>query len=256
MTVVNVEQPAEIQVRESIERRAAYLRALLGIYGATSMALGAAFGPVIMAISILVLGAVFIIGWPQLIELDNHHVPRVTLAVIMVAAVASGLFGSLMTTTFVAVFAVIACFCAEMFRHDGRQHLLEQLSGTVVGAVFLISGSLWILVLRMDRGDDVVIVCAITLAAVALMHAFDTQPARVVGFINGAVFGVGLALIVGISPLAGLLLGLAIATVYLMSSRLVEDLPRPSPRLLGASRAMIPLLAVGVIGFMMVEVFV
>lgn len=256
MTVVNVEQPADIQVRESIERRASYLRALLGIYGATSLALGAAFGPVVMAFAVLAVGAVFLIGWSKLIELDNIHVPRVTLGVILVAAVISALFGSLTTTTFVAVFAVIACFLAEMFRHDGRPHLIEQISGTISGAVFILSGSLWILVTRVDGGDDVVIVGAITLAAVALMHAFDTQAARVAGFINGIVFGVGLSLIVGITPLIGFALGLSIAIVYLISSRLVEDLPRPSPRLQGASRAMIPLLAVGVIGYVMVEIFV
>lgn len=254
--VTIVEQPHETAAHAAKLRRASFMRGLMGVYGAAILGLGAAFGPYMMAGAIAISAVLLIIGWPDLIGLDNRRVPRATMSVIALAAVVSGLFGTLLTTTFVAVFAVVACFFAEMFRRDGRSHLVEQLAGSMMGAVMLVSGSLWIFVARDDASTDLVIVAAITLAIVSMVHGFDTVPARYVGFINGLVFGVGLAIIVDLSPLAGGLLGASIATVYLIGARFAVDFPTPTEALPSLSRAMTPLLAVGVIGFVVSKVFV
>ncbi len=240
--------PVNTPLTEIMERRAAYARALLGIYGATSLAVGAVFGPYAIAAAVAIMSGLLIAGWPYLLGLPNKVIPQVFLSLLALALIITALFGTLAHSTIVAAVGVIGAFVAEMFRGHGRARLIEQLSGGFAGAVVLVSGSLWIHALR-SHGKNVVIVAAVSLAIVALMHAFDSRAARVAGFVNGVAFAMGFGYVTRLPYESAALIGLAAAGAYLLTSRAVENLPRPSPALNGVARAMIPLLAVGVVGF-------
>lgn len=93
------------------------------------------------------------------------------------------------------------------------------------------------------------IVAAITLAIVSLMHAYNSVAARIAGFINGLAFALGFAYLTRIPLESALLIGVSVGAIYLLTARMSMDLPRPSPVINIATRAMIPPLAVGVIVF-------
>ncbi|QJC21254.1 hypothetical protein [Arcanobacterium buesumense] len=235
------------------EKRAGYARALIGIYGATSLAVGAVFGPYAIALAVAILGAILISGWPNLLYLPNRTIPRTMLTLLAIALLVTALFGTVEHTAIVMAGSVIAAFIAEMFRTDGRKQLIEQLSGGFAGAVVLVAGSLWIHTMRHAQGKDVVIVAAVSLAIVALMHAFDSWAARVAGFINGIAFALGFGYLTELSFEPSLLIGVSTAGAYLLTARAVADLPRPSPAINGASRAMIPLLIVGLFSYLAIH---
>ncbi|MFY9262326.1 MAG: hypothetical protein GX483_00485 [Actinomycetaceae bacterium] len=248
MTVVTV---SSTSAPDPVQRRTAYARSLMGIYGATMLALGAAFGPYVEAGALLILSFAFVSGWPIALGLTNTHAARVTLGLVVFAALGAATFGTLTTTTFVAVLAIFGVFLTEMFRRDGRAQLIEHISATLAGAMIVVSGSLWIHAAELERGPDVIIVSAITLAVVALMHAFETSAARVVGFINGIFFGAGTAFIVQINLATGLIIGLSVGLLYTVSARAVEALEPAGKKHLGTTRAMFPLLALGIIGYLL-----
>lgn len=229
------------------EKRAGYARALLGVYAATSLALGAVFGPYMIAVAVGIMGAIMIAGWPNLLSLPTRFIPRVLLTLLAVTLIVTALFGTVAHTAIVGAASIIAAFIAEMFRTDGRPRLIEQLSGGFAGAVVLMSGSLWIHAMRLGQGKSIAIVAAITLTIVALMHAFDSLAARIAGFVNGIAFALGFAYLTQVPLDSAFVIGVCVAGAYLLSARAVEHMPKPSQPLSGAARAMIPPLAVGVV---------
>lgn len=245
-----------------IEARAQIMRVILGVYGATSIALGAVFGPIAMSVAVALLGIGFIIGWPRLLGLENRFASRIALCVILASLiVVNNLTNtdisftnpiSITGTLFVMVGAVMAAFIVEMLRRDGRERLVEHLAGTISGAMILGAGSLWIVTVMDDDGSDVAVTVAIALAAVATIHSFDSRAAQIVGIFNGIVFVAGSAIILSLPWWTGLLAGTAVGLSYLLTARAAEGLQRPSRRLSGLARSATPILALGVIGFAMV----
>ncbi|WP_216402963.1 hypothetical protein [Arcanobacterium phocae] len=228
-------------------KRAGYARALIGIYAATSLAVGAVFGPYAIAAAVAIMSAIFIAGWPSLLDLPAHAIPRTMLTLLAIALIVTGLFGTVAHSAIVGAASVIAAFIAEMFRTDGRPRLIEQLSGGFAGAVVLMSGSLWIHAMRLSHGKNVVIVTAMAIAIVAVMHAFDSVAARIAGFVNGIAFAIGFGYLTQLWVESSVLIGVFTASAYLLTARGVLEMPRPSPAINGAARAMIPPLLVGVV---------
>lgn len=98
------------------EKRTGYARALLGIYAATSLALGAVFGPYVIAVAVGILSAVLIAGWPNLLDLPTRLIPRIMLLLLAIALTVTALFGTVAHTTIVGAGSIITAFIAEMLR--------------------------------------------------------------------------------------------------------------------------------------------
>lgn len=241
--------------------RAQIMRVILGVYGATLIALGAVFGPIAMSVAVGLLGFGFIFGWPRLLGLDNRFISRIALGILLIAfVVVNNLTNteisilnpiSISGTLFVMAVGVMLAFMVEMLRRDGRERLVEHLAGSISGAMILGAGSLWIVMVMDDDGANVAITLAIASAAVAVIHSFGSRTAQLAGIINGIVFGTGSAIILALPWWTGLFSGIAVGLAYVVTARATEGLPRPSHYLSGTSRAAAAILALGVIGFIM-----
>lgn len=219
---------------------------------ASALVAGAAFVGIgaLLAVSALLVG-LLAWGWPVLLESPTRWCSTVVIA-------ASGVGGVMVAwrtmgepvlryLPFVIAGALVMAFLAEMMRRDGRDRLVESVSGTVAGAFMAAAGGAWIATARSIGGPGLVVIAAIamTVAAVvaALPVARDSIGSAVSVVLAGGAGAGASAFVVGVSAVSGLIVGVVAGLTVLVVRLLLAKLPPVRNRGAGIAAAVIPVAA-------------
>lgn len=232
--------------------------ASIGAFFAAILALGVSFGPFTSAIAALLLGLAIIPGWPIILGLTNRSVSRAIMAITLVVALAAAYFGTVSTTWVVAAGAILLSFVGEMFRRDGRIHLIEHISASAGGAMIMISASFWVHAAGAwdreihslpDPGTMVGLTIAIAIAVAALIHSFDSDNANWLGILNATIAGGVAGFLLGGPFWVGLLVGATVGLFYAVVRRGLDSFERPLTWVQGITKSLLPHCSLGVIGY-------
>ncbi len=233
-----------------IARLGSTVRSVLTAVLAIVVAIAGAFSPVALAVVLGVLVALFAVGWPRLVDLPS---PRGSTAVIattgFLAMGAVLVVGSLVPLLAVVALAIVAAFVHEMARRDGRPHLVESVSGTVLGAVAVASASGWMPLAGSSEAGALIVAATAALGVSALVTGLPLamQWLTVAGVAGGALAGlvVGSAM-PGISLVAGVLVGTGAAAVSVSTYVLFDRFETSERTAESAAIATMPVITVGV----------
>lgn len=252
--------------RESPARPAPGMRppliwASIGAFFAAILALGVSFGQCTSIIAALILGAAIIPGWPVLFNLANRAVSRVVMAITLVVALPTAYFGSLHTMAVVAAGAILLSFFAEMFRRDGRIHLVEHISASAGGAMLMVATSLWVYVGGVSTGHGyegsalpvpgiaVGLTIAIAIAVASLIHGFDSPYTSWLGLVNAMVAGTLAALVIQAPVWMGVAAGAVVGLLHGVIRRGLHSFERPLTWVQGFTKSLLPHCVLGVVGY-------
>jgi hypothetical protein len=235
----------------------ALLLALVSLTGALS--------PLLMAISIALLGLLIGIAWPELLELPS---PRGTRLVVAGTGIGGALVAILVPERLTPVSALVmlcaigvfASFVHQMLRRD-RRDLTSSLTGTVAGVFLAGLAASWVIAqgdAQASGSAEVVTAVAAGLAATLLLDStpLPSMPRFVVWFLAGgaltgllAVSLAGLALPIAAALGAATAIGASSAHL-LVGSSLVAHEPVPS-----LAVAAVPVATVGVLSHLAITLF-
>ncbi|MDP9806594.1 hypothetical protein J2S70_001176 [Trueperella bonasi] len=253
----------ETPARPSAGMRPPLVWASMGAFFAAILALGVSFGSLTSAFAAVAIGVVIIPGWPVLLGLTNRAVSRVIMLITLAAAVPAAYFGTVTTTMGVATGAILLSFVGEMFRRDGRIHLVEHVSASAGGAMMMVSVSFWVHVggahvgleqMRSNPGVVVGLTFAICIAVAALIHGFDSDRANWLGIVNATLVGGVSSYLFGYPLWIGLLFGLCVGMVYAVIWRGLQPFKRPLTWVQGITKSLLPHCSLGVIGYVFTAV--
>ncbi len=244
----------------SWDMRPPLIWASVGAFFAAILALGVSVGPLTSAVAALLLGLAIIPGWPVLLGLTNRGVPRVIMGLTLLAALLAAYFGTLITTMFVTAGAILLSFVGEMFRRDGRIHLIEHISASAGGAMLMVATSFWVhagsawdrdIHALPDPSAVVGLTIAIAIAIAALIHGYDSDSANWLGILNAAVGGGVAAYLLGGSFWIGLFAGVAVGITFAVVRRGLRSFDRPLTWVQGITKSLVPHCSLGVIGYVL-----
>lgn len=217
--------------------------------------------PLIMLAGLLVVAVA--VGWPALVHGRVRLGPSVVIglgglgAVVAVAVTESEPF--LRELPLVLALAILASFVNELIRRDGRERLVESVSGVVAGAIVAVSAAGWIAAGRTTGGVSLVVTGAVALAVGAAVSvlpvagwagAFATLSAAA-----GAGAGVGL-LVPTIEPQVGALIGLAVGILLAALLELFDGLDSLRGRWASLAAIVLPVMVTGTLVYVVGRVLV
>jgi hypothetical protein len=238
-------------------------RAVWTAFVATLIAVAAYVGEMPLAAFCAVLAVVVAFGWPVLLGLPSRPGASVVIGVGGVGAVAAITFTRgepfLRELPAVVALSILLAFVSELLRTDGRERLLESVSGVVAGTLVVASVAGWVASGRTSGGTGLVITGALALAvgsAVVVLPISGWIGAFVtVGVAAGAGAGAG-ALVPGLDVVAGALLGLAVG-VLVASLHVLFDRLRALRKLPAALAALVlPVTVTGILVYVVGRVLV
>lgn len=238
-------------------------RAVWTAFVATLIAVTAYVGEMPLAVFCAVLAAAVAFGWPVLLGLPSRPGASLVIGVGGVGAVAAITFTRgepfLRELPAVVALSILLAFVAELLRTDGRERLLESVSGVVAGVLVVASVAGWVASGRTSGGTGLVITGALALAvgsAVVVLPLSGWIGAFVtVGVSAGAGGGAG-ALVPGLDAVAGALLGLAVG-VLVASLHVLFDRLRALRRVPAALAALVlPVTVTGILVYVVGRVLV
>ncbi|PRY11133.1 hypothetical protein [Kineococcus rhizosphaerae] len=162
----------------------------------------ASFGQLgVLAVAVVLVGALVAAGWPELLDLPARRGTTVLVALVAVAAAAtatgavvrahdrgtqmSGVLGWLPS---VATLSLLAAFAHQLLRRDGRPRLVESVTAAVTAQAVVVLGAAWIAVPSTYAGATLTPVVLTAVVATSAVSA-TTWPLRVAGPVNLVVGG-------------------------------------------------------------------
>lgn len=222
-------------------------RGMLLALAAALLAVMTVAPPIGAPILLSVLVIVFAWGWPHLIGIPGAVGSSVVVGLVGLAAViGSEIWDSARPVVPAVGIGVLAAFVQQMLRKDGREHLVDAVTGTVSGLVIAGSGAAWVTIGSLDGGAETLLVASAAMCAGALAHFLRAAEPVVVSAIvlGAALVGLGTGSLLGVSLIAsgavGLALGGLMGACYTVFS--VRTAPHP---LSVPAAALAPLLAIG-----------
>lgn len=243
-------------------------RAVLTAVLATLVAVGGyvatlALGELPLAVVVGALAVLFAIGWPMLTDLPSRPGSGAVVALGGAGAVAVVYLtvGEPFLRALPVVFAaaIVLTFINELLRTDGRSHLVESVSGTVAGTLIAACSAGWVATQRAPGGAGLVITGALALAVGSAVCALRVPGWAGVGITTGAAViagGLGGALLRGLDPAAGALLGLAVGVLVAAIHELFDRLPALSQVPASLAATVLPVPVTGVLVYVVGRVMV
>lgn len=238
-------------------------RAVATAVAAALVAVAAFVGELPLIVLSGFLAVALAVGWPYLIDL-----PRKLGASILIALGGVGAVVAIATTAgepflrelpLVFALAIVLAFVNELLRRDGRERLVESVSGVVAGVVVAASVVGWIAAGRTTGGENLVVTGAVALAVGSAVSAlpvagwagaFATLVAAV-----GAGAGAGL-LVPGIDPQVGGLIGFAVGILIATLLELFDRLPALAGRPAAVAAVILPVTVSGILVYVAGRVLV
>ena len=191
------------------------------------LAVCATVGPVALGVAVVVVQGCLLSGWHQLLRAPGAFGGSLVALGVGVAAVA-GLeihwtkesdVGRLAP---VLALGVVACFCHQIARQDGRGRLLDSLTATAALVVAVALTALWIVVLRGQDGRNAVLVGVVAAVVAAAAQAVVPRGGWVVAILAGAGAGLvtGAASGLDLAPIGVLLLAAGAAGPAVVAAHL------------------------------------
>jgi len=229
-------------------------RAVATAVVAALVAVAAIVGELPLIVLSGVLAVALAVGWPSLIDLPRKPGASILIAFGGVGAVAAIALTSgepfLRELPLVFAAAIVLAFVNELLRRDGRERLVESVSGVVSGVLVAASVAGWIAAGRTTGGANLVVTGAVALAVgsavsalpvVGWAGAFATLAAAV-----GAGAGAGL-LVPAITPQAGGLIGFAVGILIATLLELFDRLPALAGRSAALAAVILPVTVSGIL---------
>ncbi len=207
----------------------ASFRAVVAATAATGIGVTTLTPRPLLTATVAAIAVVCALGWPTIVDVPARLVSTIVLLVTAAASVlVVELLQDVAWLAVVCAGAVLVSFAAQLFRRDGRPRLLEQVAGTVTGAVIVASAAGWLAIGPSPRSEALVITAAVAIAvasAVALVRlsaTWSTVASVVLATVAGLAMGLAVA---AISLLAGALVGVAIGLLVATVHRLFAHYP-------------------------------
>lgn len=224
-------------------------RAVLTAVATAVLAVAAVSRLPYLIVAVLVVAILlFASGWPRLLELPRLSGPGLVITAAGLASLVIVVWWDIAGLVVVVGLSVLAAFLAEMLRGDPRPRVVQAVTGSVTGAVIVISATGWVDIGQDEPALAVVLIAAGALAVGAACTALPL-PGQVVaslatlsgGALGGALGAVfdDVGVLVGI--LTGLTAGILTSAVHLLFGRF----PTSTRRLPALAAAMLPLLLAG-----------
>jgi hypothetical protein len=153
-------------------------------------------GLAVLALAVVLVGALVAAGWPELLDLPAR---RSSTAVVALVAVASAVVAVLAVTAArsagsqvsgvlgqlpaVAALALLVAFAHQLLRRDGRPRLVESVTGVVTAQAVVVLAAAWVAVPTTYAGATLAPVVLAAVAATSAVAA-TTWPLRVAGPVN------------------------------------------------------------------------
>lgn len=229
-------------------------RAVLTAALAAVVAVAGYLGGVPLAVAAALLTVIVALGWPALADLPAQ--PG-SAAVVGLGGVGAVLVTALtpgqphlrhLPVAFAA--AVLLAVVSELLRRDGRERLVESLSGTVAGTLLAVTAAGWVAAGRDPGGETVVVVGAVALAVGSVLVALPLPVwlGAVVTAVAAAGAGTGAAAVLpDVEVPAGLLLGLAVGVLVATLHVLFDRVPALSRRTPALAAVALPVAVTGLL---------
>ena len=208
----------------------------------------------------LVLVGVFSVGWPSLLNLPVRLGPSIVIglggigAVLAVALTDGEPF--LRELPLVIALAIVLSFVNELTRRDGRERLVESVSGVVAGVIVAASVAGWVAAGRTTGGVPLVVTgLAFGSAVSALPLAGWAGATATLVAAAGAGAGIGL-LVPGIEPQVGGLIGLALGILIAALLELFDGLESLRGRWASVAAIVLPVAVTGILVYVVGRVLV
>jgi len=220
-------------------------------------------GELPLAVIVGALAVLFAVGWPMLTDLPSRPGSGAVVALGGAGAVAVVYLtvGEPFLRALPVVFgaSIVLVFINELLRTDGRSHLVESVSGTVAGTLIAVCSAGWVATQRAPGGADLVITGALALAVGSAVCALRVPGWAGVGITTGAAVlagGLGGALLPGLDPVAGALLGLAVGVLVASIHELFDRLPALARVPASLAATVLPVPVTGVLVYVVGRVLV
>ena len=221
------------------------------------------FGELPLAAVVGALAVLFAVGWPMLTDLPSRPGSGAVVALGGAGAVAVVYLtvGEPFLRALPVVFgaSIVLTFINELLRTDGRAHLVESVSGTVSGTLIAACSAGWVATQRAPGGAGLVITGALALAVGSAVCALRVPGWAGVGITTGAAVlagGLGGALLPGLDPVAGALLGLAVGVLVASIHELFDRLPALARVPASLAATVLPVPVTGVLVYVVGRVLV
>lgn len=221
------------------------------------------FGELPLAAIVGTLAVVFAVGWPMLTDLPSRPGSGAVVALGGAGAVAVVhlTVGEPFLRALPVVFgaSILLTFINELLRTDGRAHLVESVSGTVAGTLIAACSAGWVATQRAPGGAELVITGALALAVGSAVCALRVRGWVGVGITTGAAVlagGLGGALLPGLDPVAGALLGVAVGVLVASIHELFDRLPALARVPASLAATVLPVPVTGVLVYVVGRVLV
>lgn len=199
--------------------------------------------PIVLGLAIIL----FAWGWPHLLGIPGAFGASIVVGASGLAAlVFSGFFESARPVVPALGIGVLAAFVQQMTRRDGRERLVDAITGTVAGVVIAGSGAAWVAIDPLAGGVETLLVASAAMCAGALAHFLPGSETVVRGAIvvAAALVGLGIGALLSVSLIAAGAVGLALGGLLAATHTVFGLRTEPHPGSVPAA-ALAPLLAIG-----------
>ena len=241
-----------------VSTRAVATAAVAAVVAATAFV-----GEVPLIVFAGLLALAFCVGWPALVDLPTRLGPSIVIglggvgAVVAVALTQGEPF--LRDLPLVLALAVVLSFVNELIRRDGRERLVESVSGVVAGVLVATSVAGWVAAGRTTGGVSLVVTGAVALAFGSAVSALPLAgwagASATLAAAAGAGAGVGL-LVPGIEPQVGGLIGLAVGILIAALLELFSGLESLRGRWASIAAIILPVTVTGILVYVVGRVLV
>ncbi|WP_029289316.1 hypothetical protein [Cellulomonas sp. HZM] len=217
--------------------------------------------PVSIAAALLTL--LLAAGWPALMGLPARLGSSIVIGLGGVAAVVAvdrtpdQPYLRYLPVVFAA--AILLAFVNELARRDGRDRLVESVSGTVAGTLVAVAAAGWVAIDRTPGAGSLVVNGALALAVGSAVVALPLSPwlGAVVTTLVAAGAGAGsAALLPDVGVLAGLILGAAVGILVATLHVLFDRLPSLEQRRPALAAVTLPVTVTGILVYVVGRVLV
>ncbi|WP_426593347.1 hypothetical protein ACPPVS_16670 [Cellulomonas sp. McL0617] len=238
-------------------------RAVVTAALAAAVAVAGYVGGLTLTIASALLALVFALGWPALVGLPFRVGSSVVVAIGGIGSVIvvhlTDAQPYLRFLPLVLAGAVLLSFLNELVRRDGRERLVESVSGTVAGTLVAVASAGWVATGRTPGGEPLVVVGALALAVgsvVVALHLARWLGAVVTSVAAAAAGAFGGALLPDITVRPGLLLGLAVGVLVATLHALFDQLPSLERRWPSLAAVTLPVTVTGTLVYVVGRVLV
>ena len=238
-------------------------RAVVTAALAALVAVAGYVGGISVSIVAALLALAFAIGWPSLASLPFKPGSAAVIALGGLGGVAAVHYvldqPYLRYLPVVFATAILLAFLNELLRRDGRERLVESVSGTVTGTLLAVAVAGWVAIGRTPGGEPIVVVGALALAvgsAVVALPLVGWTGATVTTLAATGAGALAALVLPDIDLVAGVVLGAAVGVLVSSLHVLFDALRTLARKLPSIAAVVLPVTVTGILVYVVGRVLV